>query len=393
MKDVWEISNGANRDTLYSFFASAALHLTVFVMALSLTGKNGTRKDKVSFTEVSFLEQADKNITERMKNIAEIKKRSSGLIMPDDKISAPFRDAPLERSAGKTGVIAVSAPKKITQNRKTSTSYFPTLKKDFASGDLFIEEEKNSADSPGDGIEKSGSPLWKRGVRGDLKSGFPKNPNPPDVVKEIETEAVKNALPTEDIIRPRIINSTKNEDDLSDTASIADDGDREKIPAKTSNIFGSGFNESGGKFEKNLPAASIDFSHPEVSKEETPSFDSRKIGQTHPVEKTVLDADSKTNVGITITGEIRNREIIKSFIPDYPSWLKGEGVEPVVVLRFTVLPGGLVKDRVFVKRTSGFTKLDKLAIKEMKKWVFAPLKGKRVLREETGEITFKFLLK
>ena len=50
------------------------------------------------------------------------------------------------------------------------------------------------------------------------------------------------------------------------------------------------------------------------------------------------------------------------------------------------------KDNILVVRTSGYPKLDELAIKSLKKWTFIPLPPDRY-RDEVGSITFQFSIR
>lgn len=93
----------------------------------------------------------------------------------------------------------------------------------------------------------------------------------------------------------------------------------------------------------------------------------------------------------TITGPLKDRKIEQQVIPSYPAWAQAKGIEAAVVLQFTVLPDGTVKNTIVVQRTSGYPQLDEEAIKALRKWKFVALPDDEN-REEVGFITFNFSL-
>lgn len=92
----------------------------------------------------------------------------------------------------------------------------------------------------------------------------------------------------------------------------------------------------------------------------------------------------------TITGPLKDRDIVSQVTPEYPAWAQAQGIEAAVVLEFTVESSGQVKPNVIVRRTSGYPKLDETAIKALRQWKFAPLSDAN--RNEVGLITFNYTL-
>ena len=72
-------------------------------------------------------------------------------------------------------------------------------------------------------------------------------------------------------------------------------------------------------------------------------------------------------------------------------WAKEQGVvESAVSIRFTVDPAGKVLETMRVERTSGFGRMDRLAMEHLKLWRFAPVSASE--GNQWGIITFRFLL-
>ncbi len=112
------------------------------------------------------------------------------------------------------------------------------------------------------------------------------------------------------------------------------------------------------------------------------------IKMTHPATAAHLKSGGKK--GIEIEGPLANRKVISYNIPKFPDWALKQGIpESSVSIRFWVSPEGKVLPNLRIERTSGFGRLDRLAMKALKKWRFAPI---RTLEKEWGVITFRFLL-
>jgi len=95
---------------------------------------------------------------------------------------------------------------------------------------------------------------------------------------------------------------------------------------------------------------------------------------------------------VEIEGPLSNRRVVSHSIPAFPAWAQQQGIiEAEVVIKFYVDPMGFViADEMGVQRTSGYGRLDRLAMNHLKSWRFErlPLGG----RKEWGIITFRFLL-
>jgi TonB family protein len=93
-----------------------------------------------------------------------------------------------------------------------------------------------------------------------------------------------------------------------------------------------------------------------------------------------------------ITGPLGNRKILEKVIPSFPLWAKRQGVGANVSLQFTVMEDGLVKENVVVVLTSGSKEWDDAVIAALKKWRFAPLAMSEQRQNQTGVITFQFVI-
>ncbi len=93
-----------------------------------------------------------------------------------------------------------------------------------------------------------------------------------------------------------------------------------------------------------------------------------------------------------ITGDLANRAIVDKVLPQFPYWAKSKGVGATISLRFTVMQNGVVKETVIVERTSGSLQWDQMVISALKKWQFVPLKSGGLRQDQTGVITFQFVI-
>jgi TonB family protein len=120
------------------------------------------------------------------------------------------------------------------------------------------------------------------------------------------------------------------------------------------------------------------------------------------IARPVAEKVEKTEVGlireakpekktVEIMGPVVGRKIITSYVPVYPDWARAEHIEADVVIRFYVSPEGKIREKLYLERTSGYSKLDRLAMEAIKKWVFAPLETDG--GDQWGIITFRYLLK
>jgi TonB family protein len=93
-----------------------------------------------------------------------------------------------------------------------------------------------------------------------------------------------------------------------------------------------------------------------------------------------------------ITGALANRKIVEKVIPPFPKWAKRQGVGATISLQFTVMEDGTVKENVIIQRTSGSLQWDQMVIAALKNWKFVPLPGKGLRQDQTGVITFQFVI-
>lgn len=94
--------------------------------------------------------------------------------------------------------------------------------------------------------------------------------------------------------------------------------------------------------------------------------------------------------GIEIEGPLADRKVAAYSVPSFPDWAKNKGIlEADVAIRFTVSEDGDVMPGMRVQNSSGYGRLDKLAMESLKSWRFAPKPGAGV---QWGVITFRFIL-
>ncbi len=100
----------------------------------------------------------------------------------------------------------------------------------------------------------------------------------------------------------------------------------------------------------------------------------------------------KKKKSVEIEGPLSNRRIVAHSVPAFPDWARDLGlVEAEVQIRFYVGPDGAVlPDNMRVERTSGYGRLDRLAVEHLKLWRFQAVADGR--GNEWGLITFRFLL-
>lgn len=117
------------------------------------------------------------------------------------------------------------------------------------------------------------------------------------------------------------------------------------------------------------------------AKFDAPAASTRK--QAGPVE-----AEKKK--GVEIEGPLADRKVVAYSIPEFPNWAKEQGVlEASVSIRFWVSKDGEVLQNMRIEHTSGYGRLDRLAMDSLKAWRFAPLLAEE---RQWGVITFRFLL-
>ena len=118
---------------------------------------------------------------------------------------------------------------------------------------------------------------------------------------------------------------------------------------------------------------------PKIDKPVAPRLERRQAEQAGAAKK-----------GIEIEGPLADRKIASYSVPSFPDWAKNQGIlEGDVAIRFTVDEEGNVMPGMRVQNSSGYGRLDKLAMESLKAWRFAPAPGAGV---QWGVITFRFIL-
>ena len=97
-------------------------------------------------------------------------------------------------------------------------------------------------------------------------------------------------------------------------------------------------------------------------------------------------------VGMTISGQISGRKILKKVAPEYTAKARQKGWEGVVAVHFTVLADGRVKDNTYFEQSSVHRDLNQMALKAIKQFRFAPLPADQAAVEQWGVITIVFRL-
>lgn len=103
-----------------------------------------------------------------------------------------------------------------------------------------------------------------------------------------------------------------------------------------------------------------------------------------------LQATAPSKKGVEIEGPLADRKVTGYSVPPFPDWARAQGILGAdVSIRFTVDEAGAVMPGMQVTATSGYGRLDKLAMDALKSWRFAPAPGAGV---QWGVITFRFVL-
>ncbi|PCI36694.1 MAG: hypothetical protein COB53_08710 [Elusimicrobia bacterium] len=125
----------------------------------------------------------------------------------------------------------------------------------------------------------------------------------------------------------------------------------------------------------------------------------RKMPKFEPIIKTAPKLKTRTfnappvvKKAFDLEGEIENRRVMSRNIPRFPGWAVDQGlIEAEVRIKFYVgASGAVLEDGMTVQRSSGYGRLDRLAMGHLKRWRFEsrPFGAKN----EYGIITFRFLL-
>ncbi len=94
-----------------------------------------------------------------------------------------------------------------------------------------------------------------------------------------------------------------------------------------------------------------------------------------------------SGVSWKIDGPVGRRRALTRVAPTSPDWVGSRGLDLLVTVRFRVLPDGSVKPGAVIQKTSGFPKIDRLALKALSRWRFEPAPG---APETWGRVSFRF---
>lgn len=137
-----------------------------------------------------------------------------------------------------------------------------------------------------------------------------------------------------------------------------------------------------------LPAASEPVALQPRAVEPRPMI--KRIEQAPPAAPRRTAAVQAPKQGVEIEGPLKDRKVVTYDIPEFPEWAKQQGVvEAAVSVRFYVDPEGNVVPDMRVEHTSGYGRLDRLAMDSLRNWKFAPI---GLAERQWGIITFRFVL-
>lgn len=122
-----------------------------------------------------------------------------------------------------------------------------------------------------------------------------------------------------------------------------------------------------------------------------PAIEPNPMKSAVPEISPVVPAPKTEKLMFAISGSLKDRKREREVIPQYPAREASEGIRGTVILDFTVASDGTVNDTIFIRRSSGYTRLDESAIKALLQWKFVPLPAGEN-REEIGTITFNYSL-
>ncbi len=149
-------------------------------------------------------------------------------------------------------------------------------------------------------------------------------------------------------------------------------------------------NRSLGTLARMLPAQPLE---PASAPRELPSIPKRAIAPPAALAPRARDEGPQAapKKAVEIEGPLSDRQVVSASVPQFPQWAKEQGVvESAVSIRFTVDPAGKVLESMRVERTSGFGRMDRLAMEHLKLWRFAPVSASE--GNQWGIITFRFIL-
>jgi hypothetical protein len=119
-----------------------------------------------------------------------------------------------------------------------------------------------------------------------------------------------------------------------------------------------------------------------------------------PIHNDILSGDFKLILSVSpkegdnntfqVFGVLKDRKIIKKYLPRYPRWAEEAGVEADVALPFEVLPDGRVSK---VETTGKQGEMEPLAAKALWAYVFEPLPADAPQETQKGVMIIKFRLR
>jgi len=131
-----------------------------------------------------------------------------------------------------------------------------------------------------------------------------------------------------------------------------------------------------------------------IAKEKNLPSKRQEVVVSQSVFKADVNSEGKNDgkqPSVEIKGPLAQRGIIYTKLPKYPLWAQKKGIETEIRIKFWVSVEGYVKDTQ-VLETSGYYKLDKLAIDTIKEWKFEQLDPRLPQIDQWGEITVFFIL-
>jgi TonB family protein len=203
-------------------------------------------------------------------------------------------------------------------------------------------------------------------------------------VNQIESVDKNVAQTKDDFLQVSPAIGVKRDENVSKPKALDLGQNREMLIASTQQTSGAFPIAQTGKPQ-------IDLSPGQVVTGSTESMTS-DFGAAPPVQKKDTPELKPQETQTIITGVLANRKILKKVIPPFPRWAKMQGISATISLNFTVMENGVVKENVIVNRTSGSLQWDKIVIAALKNWQFVPLDKRGVREDQSGVITFQFIL-
>lgn len=436
-----------DRRILISFIISLTFHIIVLGLFGFLTVKQ--KKALKVITEVDFIEPVTPGAPpgppeEKPKNIWEFMKMALPTLKKPDFPEVKKEEKPME-IVRKELDKALEVEKKLVEKeeplrRRQDALKFKELEKEkeqklaelmkLTKGDVnkireLIEQEKRIVDK-GELQRESGSPLQFENEVGLKKEVKVKDVLTAKERERMENEIIKNLTPQDLLVDRKepikeqkklgvtgddlgIKLKSKAPDDVRIKEIIGTKEERkkvrellaleEKLVEKSSpRVASSGGGSTvigGGKPKIGYGGGggiNIDKDESLKKPEKKETFTIKKTNTTsQPAEEKIAVTPSKKST-VELSGPLKDRKIIASYMPKYPAWMEEKMIEANVSIKFFVSPSGFVKDKMTVETTSGYPELDKIVMEVLKQWQFEPL-SKDVLQEDQwGIVTFRFRL-